>query len=62
MQKAWTYIIANCVIAVLGVLAAVAWPNIVGPNAAPYVAIAISAANAVAHAVTGPGPAAGAAS
>ncbi len=59
MQKAWTYIVANCAIAVLGVLAAVAWPTLVGPAAAPYVVIVISAANAVAHAVAGPGPASG---
>lgn len=59
MQKAWTYIIANSAIAVLGVLAAAAWPQLVGPIAAPYVVIAISAANAVAHAVAGPGPASG---
>lgn len=57
MNSAWTYIIANAVVAALGTLTAVAWPNVIGPQAAPLVVAAIAAANAVAHSLAGPGPA-----
>ena len=57
MKNAWTYIVLNCVLAVLSVLSAVAWPQIVGPQVAGYVVAALAAANAIAHALAGPGPA-----
>lgn len=55
----WTYIVVNSLVAVLGVLTAVAWPPVVGPQAAPIVVAVLAAANAVAHAFAGPGPASG---
>jgi cytochrome b subunit of formate dehydrogenase len=57
VRNAWTYIIANCAIAVLGVLINVQWPNVVGPTEAPLIVVLLAAANAAAHAVAGPGPA-----
>lgn len=53
----WTYIVANCAIAVFGVLAGEQWPNIVGAASAPFVIAAIAALNAAAHAIANAGPA-----
>ena len=59
MNSAWTYIIANAAVAALGTLTAVAWPNVVGTQAAPIVIAALAAANVIAHSIAGPGPASG---
>lgn len=59
MKNPWLYIVANCTVAVVGVLSAVAWPNLIGPQAAPYIVAALGVANTVAHSLAGPGPASG---
>jgi len=53
----WIVILANCVLAIVGVLQGVDWVTLVGSNVAGWVLAIIAAANAVAHYYTGPVPA-----
>jgi hypothetical protein len=60
-KNPWTYIIANCVVAVVSVLGAVAWPELISAAAVPYVIMALGVLNTIAHSITDAGPASGSA-
>lgn len=46
-------IVANCILAVVGVLQGIDWIHVAGSSTAGWVAVALAGINAVAHAITG---------
>ena len=52
----WIVIVANCAVAVVGVLQGVDWVHVVGSASAGIVAAVIAGINILAHYYTGPTP------
>lgn len=50
----WLVILANCVLAMVGVLQGVDWVSVAGTSSAGWIAALIGVVNAVAHYFTGP--------
>jgi hypothetical protein len=58
MNGAWIALLLNVFLALIGVLQAADWVNLVGSQSAGLITAVLAGANAIAHAITPAGPAA----